>query len=104
MLLKGNHSRYRSDIGKAALFVTVTMSTFSSFLQMLRLFWNGNIGHVMKFNILGALALEVLLGLKWVFGYFYTSEAALPVAYLFIIFNSLQGLFVFHCILNTKER
>ncbi|XP_052239098.1 adhesion G protein-coupled receptor L1-like isoform X3 [Dreissena polymorpha] len=56
--------------------------------------------------IQGALALEVLLGLTWVFGYFYISEAALPVAYLFTIFNSLQGLFifVFHCILNKKVR
>jgi len=52
----------------------------------------------------GALALEVLLGLTWVFGYFYISEAAIPMAYLFTIFNSLQGLFifVFHCILNKK--
>ncbi|XP_045157871.2 adhesion G protein-coupled receptor L4-like isoform X2 [Mercenaria mercenaria] len=54
----------------------------------------------------GALALEVLLGLTWVFGYFYISEEAIPMAYLFTIFNSLQGLFifVFHCILNKKVR
>ncbi|XP_052777057.1 adhesion G protein-coupled receptor L3-like [Mya arenaria] len=56
--------------------------------------------------IQGALALEVLLGLTWVFGYFYISEEALPFAYLFTIFNSLQGLFifVFHCVLNKKIR
>ncbi|KAH3734241.1 hypothetical protein DPMN_040680 [Dreissena polymorpha] len=60
----------------------------------------------LKAWIQGALALEVLLGLTWVFGYFYISEAALPMAYLFTIFNSLQGLFifVFHCILNKKVR
>ena len=54
--------------------------------------------------IQGALALEVLLGLTWVFGYFYISAEALPLAYLFTICNSLQGLFifVFHCILNKK--
>ena len=54
--------------------------------------------------IQGALALEVLLGLTWVFGYFYISEEALPVAYLFTIFNSLQGvfIFVFHCLMNKK--
>lgn len=56
--------------------------------------------------IQGALALEVLLGLTWVFGYFYISEAAIPMAYLFTVFNSLQGvfIFVFHCILNKKVR
>ncbi|XP_060577723.1 adhesion G protein-coupled receptor L1-like isoform X3 [Ruditapes philippinarum] len=56
--------------------------------------------------IQGALALEVLLGLTWVFGYFYISEEAIPMAYLFTIFNSLQGLFIFlfHCILNKKVR
>ena len=38
------------------------------------------------------------------FGYFYISEEALAVAYLFTIFNSLQGvfIFVFHCLLNKK--
>ncbi|XP_052777366.1 adhesion G protein-coupled receptor L2-like [Mya arenaria] len=56
--------------------------------------------------IQGALALEVLLGLTWVFGYFYISDEALPFAYLFTIFNSFQGLFifVFHCVLNKKIR
>ncbi|XP_053395247.1 adhesion G protein-coupled receptor L4-like isoform X2 [Mercenaria mercenaria] len=56
--------------------------------------------------IQGALAMEVLLGLTWIFGYFYISEEAIPVAYLFTIFNSLQGLFifVFHCLLNKKVR
>ncbi|XP_060590679.1 adhesion G protein-coupled receptor L2-like [Ruditapes philippinarum] len=56
--------------------------------------------------IQGALAMEVLLGLTWVFGYFYISEGAIPVAYFFTIFNSLQGLFIFifHCILNKKVR
>jgi len=56
--------------------------------------------------IQGALALEVLLGLTWVFGYFYISAEAIPVAYLFTIFNSLQGLFIFifHCLLNKKVK
>ena len=60
--------------------------------------------HFFRGWIQGALALEVLLGLTWVFGYFYISEEALAVAYLFTIFNSLQGvfIFVFHCLLNKK--
>jgi len=56
--------------------------------------------------IQGALALEVLLGLTWVFGYFYINDQLVTMAYLFTIFNSLQGLFifVFHCLLNKKVR
>ncbi|KAL3868657.1 hypothetical protein ACJMK2_041435 [Sinanodonta woodiana] len=56
--------------------------------------------------IQGALALEVLLGLTWIFGYFYISQEMLVMAYLFTIFNSLQGLFIFifHCICNKKVR
>ncbi|KAK3577482.1 hypothetical protein CHS0354_026429 [Potamilus streckersoni] len=56
--------------------------------------------------IQGALALEVLLGLTWIFGYFYISQEMLVMAYLFTVFNSLQGLFIyiFHCLCNKKVR
>lgn len=54
----------------------------------------------------GALALEVLLGLTWTLGYLLVSDESLPLAYIFAILNSLQGLFifVFHCLLNKKVR
>ncbi|KAK7487541.1 hypothetical protein BaRGS_00021243, partial [Batillaria attramentaria] len=56
--------------------------------------------------IQGALALEVLLGLTWVLGYFFISEQTLPIAYVFTVLNSLQGLFIFcfHCLFNKKVR
>nr|KAG5700101.1 hypothetical protein BaRGS_029851 [Batillaria attramentaria] len=56
--------------------------------------------------IQGALALEVLLGLTWVLGYFFISEQTLPIAYVFTVLNSLQGLFIFcfHCLFNKKAR
>ncbi|UYV65989.1 hypothetical protein LAZ67_3006074 [Cordylochernes scorpioides] len=52
----------------------------------------------------GAVVLVFLLGLTWSFGLFYLNEQSVIMAYLFVIFNSLQGLFIFifHCIYNDK--
>lgn len=54
----------------------------------------------------GALTLEVLLGLTWVFGYFLINDNSTPIAYVFTILNSLQGLFIFifHCLLSKKTQ
>ncbi|KAK7100085.1 hypothetical protein V1264_023085 [Littorina saxatilis] len=56
--------------------------------------------------IQGAMALEVLLGLTWIMGYFFLNQQSVAVAYVFTILNSTQGLFifVFHCLLNKKAR
>ncbi|XP_048759186.2 adhesion G protein-coupled receptor L1-like isoform X2 [Ostrea edulis] len=56
--------------------------------------------------IQGAFAIEVLLGLTWVFGYFFINKETVAVAYIFTILNSLQGLFIFifHCAMNRKVR
>ncbi|XP_070567737.1 adhesion G-protein coupled receptor G6-like [Ptychodera flava] len=60
-----------------------------------------------RFNIQAqlkaAIGLMALLGLTWTFAIFAISEASLVFMYLFAIFNSLQGLFifVFHCALKT---
>jgi len=50
------------------------------------------------------MALEVLLGLTWMFGYFFINKETVVLAYLFAVFNSLQGffIFVFHCLFNKK--
>ena len=46
----------------------------------------------------------VLLGLTWLFGIIAIGDAKLAFQYLFCIFNTLQGLFVFilFCILPTE--
>lgn len=56
--------------------------------------------------IQGAFAIEVLLGLTWVFGYFFINKESVVMAYIFTILNSLQGLFIFifHCAMNRKVR
>uniref|UniRef100_A0A4W4EME3 Adhesion G protein-coupled receptor L3 n=1 Tax=Electrophorus electricus TaxID=8005 RepID=A0A4W4EME3_ELEEL len=56
--------------------------------------------------VIGAIALLCLLGLTWAFGLMYINENTVIMAYLFTIFNSLQGMFIFifHCILQKKVR
>uniref|UniRef100_A0A1A8F317 Adhesion G protein-coupled receptor L3 n=1 Tax=Nothobranchius korthausae TaxID=1143690 RepID=A0A1A8F317_9TELE len=56
--------------------------------------------------VIGAIALLCLLGLTWAFGLMYVNESTVVMAYLFTIFNSLQGMFIFifHCILQKKVR
>ncbi|TKS68037.1 Adhesion G protein-coupled receptor L3 [Collichthys lucidus] len=55
--------------------------------------------------VIGAIALLCLLGLTWAFGLMYINESTVIMAYLFTIFNSLQGMFIFifHCILQKKS-
>ncbi|XP_020507831.1 adhesion G protein-coupled receptor L2 isoform X7 [Labrus bergylta] len=56
--------------------------------------------------VLGAFALLCLLGLTWSFGLFFLNESSIVMAYLFTIFNTLQGMFIFifHCLLQKKVR
>ena len=48
----------------------------------------------------GAVSVLVLLGLTWCFGFFTIGGAHVVFSYLFVIFNTLQGLFifVFYCV------
>uniref|UniRef100_A0A667ZQA1 Adhesion G protein-coupled receptor L2 n=1 Tax=Myripristis murdjan TaxID=586833 RepID=A0A667ZQA1_9TELE len=56
--------------------------------------------------VMGAFALLCLLGLTWSFGLFFISESSVVMAYLFTIFNTFQGMFIFifHCLLQKKVR
>ncbi|XP_019625513.1 PREDICTED: adhesion G protein-coupled receptor L3-like, partial [Branchiostoma belcheri] len=54
-------------------------------------------------------SIMALFGLTWVFGFFVIDDARTVFAYLFCIFNTLQGLFIFifHCVMRedmTKWR
>ncbi|XP_071806533.1 adhesion G protein-coupled receptor L3-like [Asterias amurensis] len=53
-----------------------------------------------------AIVLEPLLGLPWVLGLFYTGKETVVFAYAFVIFNSLQGVFVFlgQCVFDQEVR
>ncbi|XP_050720073.1 adhesion G protein-coupled receptor L3-like isoform X7 [Eriocheir sinensis] len=53
----------------------------------------------------GAVVFMFLLSLTWAFGLLYLNHASMVMAYVFTIFNSLQGIFIFifHCIQNDKK-
>uniref|UniRef100_A0A9J8CH24 Adhesion G protein-coupled receptor L2-like n=1 Tax=Cyprinus carpio carpio TaxID=630221 RepID=A0A9J8CH24_CYPCA len=56
--------------------------------------------------VFGAFALLCLVCLTWSFGLFFLNDSAVIMAYLFSIFNTLQGMFIFifHCLLQKKVR
>ncbi|XP_055498441.1 adhesion G protein-coupled receptor L2-like [Leucoraja erinacea] len=56
--------------------------------------------------VLGAFALLCLLGLSWGFGLLFINEESIAMAYLFTIFNTFQGMFIFifYCALQKKVR
>ncbi|CAM5117776.1 unnamed protein product [Natator depressus] len=53
-----------------------------------------------------AIAQVFILGCTWIFGLLQVGPAAIVMAYLFTIVNSLQGAFIFlvHCLLNRQVR
>uniref|UniRef100_UPI00358FA976 adhesion G protein-coupled receptor L2-like n=1 Tax=Myxine glutinosa TaxID=7769 RepID=UPI00358FA976 len=57
-----------------------------------------------KYWVVGAIAPLCLLGLTWIFGLLFIDKATLVMSYLFTIFNSFQGMFIyiFHCALQKK--
>ncbi|XP_037543564.1 adhesion G-protein coupled receptor G2-like [Nematolebias whitei] len=57
-------------------------------------------------DVRSVLGITVLLGLTWGFAFFAWGPVNLPFMYLFAIFNSLQGffIFVFHCAVKDSVR
>ncbi|XP_070604958.1 adhesion G protein-coupled receptor E3-like isoform X2 [Erythrolamprus reginae] len=53
-----------------------------------------------------AMAHVFILGVTWCFGFFQYGNLTKIMAYMFTIFNSIQGIFIFlvHCLLNQKVR
>uniref|UniRef100_A0A673LQR8 G-protein coupled receptors family 2 profile 2 domain-containing protein n=1 Tax=Sinocyclocheilus rhinocerous TaxID=307959 RepID=A0A673LQR8_9TELE len=85
-----------SFIGPATLIIMVIMH-FVGFIYLY-------LSLSLRSWVIGAIALLCLLGLTWAFGLMYINESTVIMAYLFTIFNSLQGMFIFifHCILQKK--
>ncbi|KAK7926099.1 hypothetical protein WMY93_008409 [Mugilogobius chulae] len=66
-----------------------------------------NLQHRTTFqDVRSVLGITVLLGLTWGFAFFAWGPLNLPFMYLFAIFNSLQGffIFVFHCAIKENVR
>ena len=57
-------------------------------------------------GIKSTVVLFPLLGVTWLFGILALDSKTIAFQYLFAIFNSLQGffIFIFHCLLNSEVR
>ncbi|MBN3296600.1 AGRD1 protein, partial [Amia calva] len=62
--------------------------------------------NAVKLTAKAVAVLLPILGISWIFGVLAVNEHALPFQYMFAIFNSLQGFFIFlfHCLLNSEVR
>ncbi|CAG2222329.1 ADGRG6 [Mytilus edulis] len=86
----------------------------TNLLKMFRVLLNGSSKKITKSDnkssisqrLKGAIALIVLLGLTWAFAIFSIDGGGIVFQYLFTIFNSLQGLFIFifYCLLKTEAQ
>ncbi|KAM8866593.1 adhesion G-protein coupled receptor D1 isoform 1-T1 [Synchiropus picturatus] len=62
--------------------------------------------NAVKLTAKAVAVLLPILGISWIFGVLAVNHHSLPFLYIFAIFNSLQGFFVFlfHCLLNSEVR
>ncbi|CAG5920891.1 unnamed protein product [Menidia menidia] len=62
--------------------------------------------NAVKLTVKAVAVLLPILGISWIFGVLAVNTASLPFLYIFAVFNSLQGFFVFlfHCLLNSEVR
>ncbi|XP_068594734.1 adhesion G-protein coupled receptor D1 [Brachionichthys hirsutus] len=62
--------------------------------------------NAVKLTAKAVAVLLPILGISWIFGVLAVNTHSLPFLYVFAIFNSLQGFFVFlfHCLLNSEVR
>ncbi|XP_063313094.1 adhesion G-protein coupled receptor D1 [Pelobates fuscus] len=62
--------------------------------------------NAVKLTAKAVAVLLPILGSSWIFGVLAVNDQAIVFQYLFAIFNSLQGFFIFlfHCLLNSEVR
>ncbi|MFT7796880.1 adhesion G-protein coupled receptor D1 isoform X7, partial [Arapaima gigas] len=62
--------------------------------------------NAVKLTAKAVAVLLPILGISWIFGVLAINRHSLPFQYLFAVFNSLQGFFIFlfHCLLNSEVR
>ncbi|XP_029294812.1 adhesion G-protein coupled receptor D1 isoform X2 [Cottoperca gobio] len=62
--------------------------------------------NAVKLTVKAVAVLLPILGISWIFGVLAVNTHSLPFLYIFAVFNSFQGFFVFlfHCLLNSEVR
>ncbi|CAN9515128.1 unnamed protein product [Ophioblennius macclurei] len=100
---------YVAVVGFIALVLLGNVAVFIAVLVQLRRTTavrpsdiNRNVHH----NLRAAASLTVLLGLTWLTGLLSFGPARMVLMYMFVIFNTLQGFFIFlfHCLMKANVR
>ena len=60
--------------------------------------------HTAKQLLISVFGITFLFGMSWVFGAFTISDASPVFKYLFAIFTTSQGFFIFFCIIGKEGR
>lgn len=101
---------YAAFLAPVAIIIIIN---FIVFFMVLRQLWGASTKNLNKTDstktssrLRGAVTLVIMLGLTWVFAILAIDGGAPVFQYLFTVFNSLQGLFifVFHCLLKTDAQ
>ena len=102
---------YGACLAPIALILASNFVIFSLVIHQLRRLSARNDQRSMKHydiqtQLRGAVAVVILLGLTWVFAIFAVGGASLVFQYLFCIFNSFQGLFIFifYCVMKKDVK
>jgi hypothetical protein len=102
---------YWSCLAPIALIMIINFVVFGMVIHQLRKLNARNDKRAVKqygikTQLRGAVAVVILLGLTWVFAIFAVGRASLIFQYLFCVFNSLQGLFIFifYCVMKKDVK
>ncbi|XP_076461750.1 adhesion G-protein coupled receptor D1-like [Babylonia areolata] len=98
-----------SFVGPALAIIIVNLVILAAVIKIVmasaKLDKHGELDHI-RAGVKAALLLLPLLGLTWVFGLAAVNKDLVIFQYLFALFNTLQGFFIFlfHCVFNTEVR
>ncbi|KAL8576911.1 hypothetical protein ACOMHN_067361 [Nucella lapillus] len=98
-----------SFVGPALAIIIVNLVILAAVVKIVmataKLDKHGEFDHI-RAGVKAALLLLPLLGLTWVFGLAAVNKDLIIFQYLFALFNTLQGFFIFlfHCVFNTEVR
>ncbi|XP_012944090.1 adhesion G-protein coupled receptor G4 [Aplysia californica] len=99
-----NPAFYAAFVGPVCLILLLNCAAFALVIRQLRSSskLNKTDRNSTVQRLRGAIGVVILLGLTWIFAIFAIDRASVVFYYLFAIFNSLQGLFIFifYCLLK----
>ncbi|KAG1690311.1 Adhesion G-protein coupled receptor G6 [Nymphon striatum] len=109
MALKGFYFSFLLPMGiimltNVALFLRITYAlAFDKQRKNMKLRTNQPENKDDRIRFYAAVGIFILSGVTWTFAFFAVSDARLPFQYLFCIFNSLQGFFIFFLMIIKRK-